>query len=40
MNSFAMLLAVIPFVPHLVGDTPASRWLAARVPARLVLERA
>ena len=40
VNGLAMLVAVIPFVPHLVGETPASRWLAARVPARLVLERA
>ena len=40
VNGLAMLVAVIPFVPHLVGDTPASRWLASHVPPRLVLERA
>jgi len=28
VNGFAMLVAVIPFVPRLVGDSPASRWLA------------
>ena len=28
MNSLAMLVAVIPLVPRLVGGTPASRWLA------------
>ena len=40
INSLAMLVAVIPFVPELVGDTPASRWLAAQRPPRLVVERA
>jgi hypothetical protein len=34
VNSLAMLVAVIPLVPRLVGETPASRWLARRaVPA-------
>ena len=28
MNSLAMLVAVIPLLPRLVGGTPASRWLA------------
>lgn len=30
VNGLAMLVAVLPFVPRLVGDTPAARWLAAR----------
>ena len=30
VNGLAMLVAVIPLVPRLVGDSPASRWLAAR----------
>ena len=30
VNGLAMLVAVIPFVPRLVGESPASRWLAAR----------
>ena len=40
VNGLAMLVAVIPLLPHLVGDTPASRWLAATLPASLVPERA
>jgi len=28
VNGMAMLVAVIPLVPRLVGDSPASRWLA------------
>lgn len=30
VNGLAMLVAVIPLVPRLVGESPASRWLAAR----------
>jgi hypothetical protein len=30
VNGLAMLVAVIPLVPRLVGDSPASGWLAAR----------
>lgn len=30
VNGMAMLVAVVPLVPRLVGSTPASRWLAAR----------
>ncbi len=30
VNGLAMLVAVIPFIPRLVGETPASRWLAGR----------
>ena len=30
VNGLAMLVAVIPLIPRLVGETPASRWLAAR----------
>jgi hypothetical protein len=30
VNGLAMLVAVIPLVPRLVGASPASRWLAAR----------
>jgi Glycosyltransferase family 87 len=33
VNGMAMLVAVLPLVPRLVGETPASRWLAAS-PAR------
>jgi hypothetical protein len=29
VNGLAMLVAVIALVPHLVGSTPASRWLAS-----------
>jgi hypothetical protein len=31
VNSLAMLVAVIPLVPRLVGDSPASRWLARAI---------
>ena len=30
VNGLAMLVAVIPLVPRLIGETPASRWLAGR----------
>ncbi|MEW5991515.1 MAG: glycosyltransferase family 87 protein [Chloroflexota bacterium] len=47
VNGLAMLVAVLPLVPRLVGDSPASRWLArgTTVPVRLApaigrLERA
>ena len=41
VNGLAMLVAVIALVPRLVGETPASRWLArGAVPAAGVAETA
>jgi hypothetical protein len=28
VNGLSMLVAVLPLVPRLVGESPASRWLA------------
>lgn len=30
VNGLAMLVAVLPLVPRLVGETPAARWLAVK----------
>jgi hypothetical protein len=35
VNGLAMLIAVLPLIPDRVGPTPASRWLAARLPDAL-----
>jgi Glycosyltransferase family 87 len=41
VNSLAMLVAIVPLVPRLVGETPASRWLGRGThPAARVAETA
>jgi len=40
INGLAMLVAVIPLVPRLVGESPASRWLARATAAVAGPERA
>lgn len=39
VNGLSMLVAVLPLVPRLVGDSPASRWLARAADAGTAPER-
>jgi hypothetical protein len=34
INGFAMLIAIIPLLPRVMGPTPASRWLASSEPSK------